>query len=67
MLPAIRFDDEPLPEAGKVDNVAIDRKLPLEFVTSEPLRPQDLPKTMFRGSLFAAHSLCVLPRSPSPL
>jgi hypothetical protein len=43
MLPAIDFNDEPRGKADEIGYVEIDRNLPPELASREPMRPQYLP------------------------
>jgi hypothetical protein len=51
----VSFDDEPVLQAHKIDNVMVDRQLSLELEASQPLRAQNLPEPMLRLRGFAAH------------
>ncbi len=53
MLSTIRFDDQFSLEAGKVDNVASDRRLPAKAAIFDLPVTQDRPETLFRISQIA--------------
>ena len=55
MMTPVSFDDEPVLQAHKIDNVMVDRQLSLELEASQPLRAQNLPEPMLRLRGSAAH------------
>ena len=55
MLAAIEFDDQPRLEADEVENVAVERDLPLELEALKLSAPQRLPQLRLRRRGVAAH------------
>src|SRR5205085_4626014 len=55
VLSAVGLDDQSFPQAGEVDNIAIDGDLRLELQAREPLCAQYLPQAMFGGGRFCPH------------
>jgi hypothetical protein len=41
VLRPVSLDDQPLGEAGEIDNIGLDHLLTLELEAAEPLSPQD--------------------------
>ena len=55
MMTPVSFDDEPVLQAHKIDNVMVDRHLALELERRETLCAEDLPQPMFGLGRRAAH------------
>jgi hypothetical protein len=55
VLRAIGFDNQPVLEINKIDDVAIDDNLSSEFEAGQPLRPQYRPKAFFGFSWVDTH------------
>jgi hypothetical protein len=43
VLTSVSFNDQPMLQADKIGDVPVDRQLTFELVSSEPLRPKNLP------------------------
>jgi len=70
MLTAVDFDDEPCLGAEEIDNVPVDRGLPLEFPTGKAAVAQAKPEHAFGVGLIATQSLGEVGvhfRHPNPL
>jgi hypothetical protein len=60
MLAAIDFDDQPRVQAGKVDNVVVDRYLPTEAKPIDLALAQEAPQGALRVRHIVAEAACVL-------
>jgi hypothetical protein len=43
VLTSVSFNDQPMLQSDKIGDVPVDRQLTFELVSSEPLRPKNLP------------------------
>ena len=55
MLAAIEFDDQPRLEADEIEDIAVERDLPLELEALQLPAPQRLPQLRLRRRGVAAH------------
>lgn len=58
MLPAVEFDDEPLLDADKVDDVVANPNLTAELKPLEPPIPHGIPKLDFAVGAVSAKRAC---------